>query len=378
MNRFAVPVVVVLLGAFLLTPGLSQQSKKKISTLKSQARSLENKKKSLKTELRQVKRTVADIMSNIESVDAELESLENKLDANERRLTRGQAEQIRLQQSLERATTAVATKKKQAAVRIREMYMSEQESGILSLLASKNVGELAARKRVMELLATKDRDIFDGLKIAQKQVEEDKAAQDRVVKDIGAAIAELKVDKAEVQKKRNLKAGLLAEIQQEKAGLEAQYAKLDRESDSIEAQLRAYQQAQGGGGVVFRGRFIRPVNGRITSGYGYRVHPILKRRRLHAGIDFGARTGTPIVAAASGTVISAGYRGGYGYTVLIDHGSGISTLYGHCSRLFVKSGAKVSQGQRIAAVGSTGLSTGPHLHFEIRVNGKPVNPSSRM
>jgi murein DD-endopeptidase MepM/ murein hydrolase activator NlpD len=258
------------------------------------------------------------------------------------------------------------------------MYMSEQESGILSLLASKDVGELAARKRVMELLATKDRDIFDGLKIAQKQVEEDKAAQDRVVKDIGAAIAELKVDKAEVQKKRGLKARLLAEIQQEKAGLEAQYSKLDRESDSIEAQLRAHQQTQGGGSVVFRGRFIRPVNGRITSGYGYRHHPILKRRRLHAGIDFGARTGAPIVAAAAGTVISAGYRGGYGYTVLIDHGSGISTLYGHCSRLFVKSGAKVSQGQRIAAVGSTGLSTGPHLHFEIRVNGKPVNPSSRM
>lgn len=377
MKRVSLAVAILLLAAFLLTPGLTQ-SKKKISTLKTQAKNLENKKKSLRSELRQVKRTVADIMSNIESVDAELESLENKLDANERRLTRGKSEQIRLQKSLEKATTAVANKKKQAAVRIREMYMSEQESGILSLLASKNVGELAARKRVMELLARKDRDIFDGLKVAQKQVELDKVEQDRVVKDIGAAIAELKVDKAEVQKKRTLKAQLLAEIQQEKAGLESEYAKLDRESDAIESLLRSYQQRAGGGGVVFRGKFIRPVNGPVTSGYGYRHHPILKRSKLHTGIDFGARTGTPIVASAAGTVISAGYRGGYGYTVLIDHGSGLSTLYGHCSRIFVKSGARVSQGQRIAAVGSTGLSTGPHLHFEIRVNGKPVNPSSRM
>lgn len=121
-------------------------------------------------------------------------------------------------------------------------------------------------------------------------------------------------------------------------------------------------------------RFYRPVPGPITSGFGYRFHPVLKYSRLHAGIDFRAPTGTPVRAAQSGTVLIAGWKGGYGYTVVISHGDGLTTLYGHNSRLAVKAGQYVSHGQIVAYSGSTGLSTGPHLHFEVRVNGVPKNP----
>jgi murein DD-endopeptidase MepM/ murein hydrolase activator NlpD len=119
---------------------------------------------------------------------------------------------------------------------------------------------------------------------------------------------------------------------------------------------------------------MAPVAGRITSGFGMRYHPILHFARLHAGIDFGAPWGSPIVAAADGQVIAAGWAGGYGREVQVAHGGGIVTLYGHMSSIVASPGEPVRQGQVIGYVGSSGLSTGPHLHFEVKVNGRPVDP----
>ncbi len=126
--------------------------------------------------------------------------------------------------------------------------------------------------------------------------------------------------------------------------------------------------------TVGTGRFIAPGGGRMTSRFGYRIHPIYGTRKFHAGLDFGLPIGAAIKAADSGVVIYSGWYGGYGRTVIIDHGNGLTTLYGHTSASYVSAGQSIQRGQRIAAVGSTGLSTGPHLHFEVRVNGTPVNP----
>jgi murein DD-endopeptidase MepM/ murein hydrolase activator NlpD len=117
-----------------------------------------------------------------------------------------------------------------------------------------------------------------------------------------------------------------------------------------------------------------PVAGRITSGFGLRVHPILRFARMHRGIDFGAGYGAPIVAAADGQITRAGWAGGYGRQVRIAHSGGISTSYSHMSRLVVEPGSSVRQGQLIGYVGSSGLSTGPHLHYEVYRNGAAVNP----
>ena len=119
-----------------------------------------------------------------------------------------------------------------------------------------------------------------------------------------------------------------------------------------------------------------PVNGRVTSGFGSRFHPILGYRRMHAGLDLAASYGSPIAAAADGRVVSSGWSGGYGNLVKIAHAGGIQTMYGHMSRIVAHSGEMVRQGQIIGYVGSTGLSTGPHLHYEVLKNGSPVNPTS--
>jgi murein DD-endopeptidase MepM/ murein hydrolase activator NlpD len=119
-----------------------------------------------------------------------------------------------------------------------------------------------------------------------------------------------------------------------------------------------------------------PVAGRLTSGFGERFHPILGYTRFHAGVDLAAAWGSPIVAAADGRVLSAGWRGGYGRLVAIAHGGGLETIYGHMSRIVAQPGSQVRQGQLIGYVGSSGLSTGPHLHYEVLKNGRAVNPLS--
>ncbi len=120
--------------------------------------------------------------------------------------------------------------------------------------------------------------------------------------------------------------------------------------------------------------FQWPLNARVTSEFGYRVHPIYRSRRLHAGIDIGAPSGTPIAASNAGVVIFAGTQGGYGRTVIVDHGGGITTLYAHQSKIGVGKGQAVARGDIVGYVGATGTATGNHLHFEVRVNGSPNNP----
>lgn len=125
-----------------------------------------------------------------------------------------------------------------------------------------------------------------------------------------------------------------------------------------------------------RSGLIMPVDGHVTSYFGYRYHPILHFTRFHAGLDIGASWGSPIVAAGDGRVIAAGWAGGYGREVQIAHGGGVTSLYGHMSEIVAQPGSFVRAGQLIGYVGSSGLSTGPHVHFEVRVGGTPVNPLS--
>ncbi|MFN7397501.1 MAG: peptidoglycan DD-metalloendopeptidase family protein [Sandaracinobacter sp.] len=131
------------------------------------------------------------------------------------------------------------------------------------------------------------------------------------------------------------------------------------------------------GEAVRKGLIRTPVAGaRLSSGFGMRFHPVLGYSRMHQGVDFAARTGTPILASAGGTVVFSGWGGGYGNVVVLDHGKGMRTRYAHMHRIGVRNGQRVEQGQNIGLVGSTGLSTGPHLHYEVWQNGKPVDPRS--
>ena len=162
-------------------------------------------------------------------------------------------------------------------------------------------------------------------------------------------------------------------------GENAELEELIRQEQALYAdQTRKIKPAGKPQKVVSSSSFIWPVRGVITSPFGYRIHPIRGRYIFHSGIDIGVASGTPIKCSANGTVIMSTWYGGYGNCIIVDHGGGWSTLYGHCSALYVSKGKTVMQGTVIGAVGSTGMSTGPHLHFEVRYNGSPVDPRSRL
>ena len=209
------------------------------------------------------------------------------------------------------------------------------------------------------------------------QVRIDAEAQARL--DIENEIAGLNVDISEIEDEIEREQARIR-LEQERIKREAELARLAEIERQRQEELDLLAQQESAGHfddfeIPPPPEFFRPVTGDAGSGYGNRVHPIFATVRFHSGLDFGGNMGDPIEAAASGTVIQAQYREGYGNTVVIDHGGGWTTLYAHLSRFNVSSGEEVEIGENVGLVGSTGWSTGPHLHFEVRYRGSPRDPA---
>lgn len=223
-------------------------------------------------------------------------------------------------------------------------------------------------------------DFFNNIYIVKQIVKQDK----EVLTELDENKQEIEDKKSQIENKKveqeELK--LLLEIDNEslnndKIELEKLKSELEKEENELESEIEkiaAQSVVNGEVQVISSGSWPVPGHSRISSPYGYRIHPIFNTKKMHTGIDIPAPTGTPTVSIDSGKVIFAGTKGGYGKTVMIQHDDGKVTLYAHNSALTVSVGQRVKKGQVVAKIGSTGNSTGPHLHFEVRINGKHVNP----
>ncbi|MDA2978406.1 MAG: peptidoglycan DD-metalloendopeptidase family protein [Actinomycetota bacterium] len=204
----------------------------------------------------------------------------------------------------------------------------------------------------------------------EAQIEAEVAELGRVRAALESALVRLDSTRAELETQAKEQEGRLASLDQEIEHFESDIEALAREESSIKAAIYAASNPISSS----PGQLVRPVPGAVSSGFGNRVHPISGVVKMHNGVDMNASHGDSIVAAEDGVVILAGVKGGYGNTVMIDHGGGMVTLYAHQSAIGVTVGQTVTQGQTIGRIGSTGQSTGPHLHFEVRINGVPKNP----
>ena len=370
---------IVFLGLALVTPAYlaqAQSSKSKVSALSKTLNKVKSQRSQLQKKLSDKKKETKKMMNDIHRVDDQLENLEIVMEQTEQLLQKSRKEQAELRVKLQKSTEKLDQVKGKVRTRLRSIYTQGKSTPISILVGTQSVSDLASRKALIQRIADRDRELFEEVKVLRDEVLNQKKEQDRIVANIAGLINDQVAKKSELESKRQERKKIFDVLWAQKDELEKEFAAFEKESRRLEIEIARIQGSTKGSVPIYRGRFLQPVNGRMSSGFGYRIHPIRRTRRMHTGLDIAAPGGTPIKAAGDGKVITSAYLNGYGNTVVIDHGGGVSTLYGHCSRLHVRVGQMVKRGDRIAAVGSTGLSTGNHLHWEVRINGKPVNPLS--
>ncbi|NNE73233.1 MAG: peptidoglycan DD-metalloendopeptidase family protein [Acidimicrobiales bacterium] len=317
-----------------------------------------------------------EIEAALADITAAAEFQQSKVDAARADLSAAQNQLAQAQDNIARTNELIASAEAEVKRFAVEAYVGSGSGETEDWLESSDVAETARRESMLGYVNGDQADVFEQLRqlqADQAEAVESAAAAEAEQRNIEAKLA---VDLALLEDRRELQDAIKAEVESRITGLEAQLRELEAEEDElttfIQEQIAATSAADPG--VVSSSGWTWPTSGGIGSGFGPRFHPILRINRLHAGLDIGGAHGNAIWAAADGTVISAGWSGGYGNRVVINHGGGITTVYAHMSSIAISNGARVEAGDVIGAVGSTGLSTGPHLHFEVRSNGVPVDP----
>ena len=378
MKRLVIVTLLVAFMAGLLVPVAADElseAKSKKSAVDSRISKLnESKKKVLeeKARLEKQKQELANVQAAENSAYKELV---NQISEAEENLRQTEA-------ALREAENIYNQQRELLKTRLKVMYINSSTTKLDMLLESKSLVEFFERLHYMSIIARNDDEVIENLQIAKMDVEVKKQQQEQAkalleqqANEKMEKISSIKASRALVESEISKSN---AELKKLEADIDRQIAESKRLNDVIK-NLSVSKNKYTGGSMTWP----VPSSYRVTSPYGMRKHPILRKYKMHTGIDIGASYGSSIVAAASGTVIMSKYdsSGGYGNMVVIDHGVNskgqqITTLYAHASKLLVKVGDKVKAGQVIAKVGSTGLSTGNHCHFEVRVNGETINPLS--
>ncbi|MHB8125968.1 MAG: murein hydrolase activator EnvC family protein [Desulfitobacteriaceae bacterium] len=279
-----------------------------------------------------------------------------------------------VQRELEQNQKELDDRRQVLGLRVRGIYENGQISYLGVLFQSSNLGDFITRMEYLSKLIANDQNLLADIQ-QQKEKMTKKKQELEEIRDRSAQLrAEAAAAAADLDNKKLQQQATLDQNKKSQQAMFDENEKLEAESNALAGKIRQIQAARNGG--VIGSISTWPLSGyyEISSPFGWRIHPISGKKSLHTGIDLPALTGTAIHAAGAGVVIFAGWYGGYGNAVVIDHGGGISTLYGHLSQLSSSEGQQVTAGQIIGYVGSTGNSTGPHLHFEVRVNGNPTDP----
>lgn len=258
-------------------------------------------------------------------------------------------------------------------LRLRTMYEDNNTTYISLLFSGESLSEVLSYLEIIKQMSEHDNNMHKELEKTRKEIEEKKLIleDEKKILDEKKAVLQQSQDKIKAEKAEL--DGMAAKLSSEETALLNQLKAIEAEEQELQRQ--AMSGSHSATSVYTGGKLGYPSGyTNVTSPYGYRIHPIYGVRKLHTGTDFGAPMGAAIYAAADGKVITSSYYGGYGNTVIIDHGGGMTTLYAHNSALYVSVGQTVKRGQKIAACGSTGNSTGPHCHFEVRINGATTDP----
>lgn len=393
-KKFVSAVCIVLVLIFLMTLVLGALSsawavsQSQIDSLKNQQTAVLQQKKALQSK-------ITDLQTQQNSALAQKEALDEQND-----LARQEIELINEQidlynklieqkaEELEEAKKDEANQKEALRVRMRAM----EESGSLTYYAilfdSGSFSELLAKINDISSIMKYDKKLEDAYVAARQHVEDVKAEYEATLEEQEEKKTELEAKKAELEKQIVQAEAVIANLEKDIEKYKSEYQTNESQEAAIRSQIdtlvkqleeqQKKQQQSGGTVVTGSGRLMWPASGtstgNVSSSFGYRIHPIFGDKRFHSGVDISAASGVTIMAADAGTVVSAVYSSSYGNYVVLSHGNGIVTLYAHMSSMTVSAGQTVTKGQTIGYVGSTGWSTGPHLHYEVKVSGQLIDP----
>ncbi len=337
----------------------------KLSDLQSQADTQKSKVDAATSQVTTISEQLRQLQGSLDTAEAEYKEVKGKLNATEAKIDQNET-------LLKKTETDLAKKTKVLDKRVRDIYINGQISYVDVMFGAKDFSDLMTRMDLLKRIIKYDYDLITKVQQEKAVVMTTKAELEKDREAIKPLVDEAAKKQDLVKSRKENKARLLEKAQYDRETSERAYQEIIAASREVENMIRQsrYSAVPRSG----TGRMIWPLAGSVTSEFGWRTHPIFGTARYHSGLDIGGDYGDPIHAADGGTVIYAGWISGYGNAVIINHGGGITSLYGHCQSLAVSEGQNVSQGQVIAYCGSTGNSTGPHCHFEVRQDGEPVSP----
>jgi murein DD-endopeptidase MepM/ murein hydrolase activator NlpD len=371
--------LMIVLASLVIFSGLNALSATAEVDIQKQIDQKNKELRRIKIQERSVTSSLIKTQKEVDKISFDLSKLNHRVGKTEKKMQSINVELNRTQGDIQKVRNNIYGRKNELNARLVSIYKYGYQSYLEILFQVNNFAEFISRFEMVGNFVHNDLKMLKELQqqheyISQKKQEISKY-QDELERQ--KRVYDRLKSEAQQQHKRLLSKAknqqqVLSGIQNDRQQLEQALDELEELSRTMESEIRNEQNKNRT--ALGTGQYIWPVKGRVTSGFGYRFHPVLKKTKYHSGIDIAAPKGTPILAADSGIVIFSAYNGGYGKMITIDHGVGYSTVYGHASSLLVGYGQTVTKGQKIALVGSTGLSTGPHLHFEIRKNGVTQNP----
>lgn len=345
----------------------------KLDTAKNQHKQVNSKITQLANEKKALESEIKKKTADIQKLQSDAENTQSSLNKRANEISKVNADIELINKEIDVIEKDYEYKNELFKTRMRVMYQNMNKSPFEVFIESKSFSEFFSRIQLMSLVKENDEKLIKDIALGKEKTEIKKQEKlnelekkEKQLEQLNAKASDIKTSRAEIE----------SDIEAQKQRLKEAEKKEDEMialSKQLESQIAKLQDTsiKYAGGVM---KWPTPGYTGISSPYGYRIHPIYKVKKFHAGIDINAPSGANIVAANSGKVILAGWNGGYGNCIIIDHGDGIATLYGHQSALLVSVGQRVNKGDVIGKVGSTGLSTGPHLHFEVRVKGQTQQP----
>ncbi len=335
-----------------------QEIENKIKEIRKQAEVLNGEKKTVQQEINTLDSEIRALCFEADSYELEKQEINMKIAESE--------------QKIDELIEEIDNNNEILEERLRVMYKNGTSGYMEVILNSENLVDALTRVDMIQLIVKSDVELLKNINEQKTQVEELKVSQETERLELTAVINELSIKQNQVLVASRSKESYMSSIQNNLKEMQRQEAEMDAQSAKIEQEIIAAQRAVEYAG----GEMTWPVPGnyRITSSFGGRYDPITGVWSSHGGTDIAAPNGSAIVSANSGVVLYAGWHYSYGNYIIVDHGGGIATLYGHCSKLLASKGQAVSRGETIALIGSTGYSTGNHLHFEVRINGVRTQP----